>query len=70
MRNATQDDTPWWLEAGAAHCEFCFMAFHEEAAYFCIECDRPVCPACVVEVHETREVLCPECAEEHSAPSR
>ncbi|HET6655539.1 MAG TPA: hypothetical protein VFH57_04775 [Gammaproteobacteria bacterium] len=57
-----QHDTTWWLEAGAASCEFCAVAYHEEVAVHCIECDRPVCPVCVVEIRETREIICPECA--------
>ncbi|HET6655408.1 MAG TPA: hypothetical protein VFH57_04110 [Gammaproteobacteria bacterium] len=53
---------PWWLEAGAASCGFCAVAYLEEVAVHCFECDRPICPVCVVEVRESRTVVCPECA--------
>lgn len=52
---------PWWLEAGSESCPFCEVRYQFEIAYHCVECDRPVCPACVTEIHTTRRVYCPEC---------
>ena len=53
---------PWWLEAGAESCSFCESPLHYEAMVFCVDCDRPVCPACLVE--RDRSALCPECHDE------
>jgi hypothetical protein len=51
-------------EAGSETCGFCRHAYRAEDAYWCLECDRPVCPVCAVFVIERRIVLCPECAAE------
>lgn len=56
-----RNSTPWWLDPGPQECEFCLLHYHYEAGYHCIECDRPLCPACVVEIRATRTVVCPEC---------
>jgi hypothetical protein len=53
----------WWHESGPESCGFCLTAYHIELAYYCADCDRPVCPACAVAVRDRRVVLCPECAE-------
>jgi len=52
---------PWWLDDGAAECEFCLQLYHDEAGYHCHDCDRPMCPACAIEIHATRSVVCPAC---------
>lgn len=54
----------WWLEAGPAQCPFCGVRYHIEAAYYCVDCDRPMCPACFTEIRVTQRVYCPECAPE------
>jgi|TARA_R100000353_G_scaffold150273_1_gene108682 hypothetical protein len=60
-------DSPWWLEPGAEHCDFCQHRYHYEAGYHCVYCDRPVCPVCVVWVRAEHAVACPECAEEEES---
>jgi hypothetical protein len=56
-------DGRWLLEPGPDDCAFCARAYRIEVAYYCIACDRPICPLCAVIVRERRGVLCPECAE-------
>jgi hypothetical protein len=65
MRRETTRETrrAWWLEPGPEVCEFCLAAYHIELAYYCIDCDRPVCPICAVAVRDRHAVLCPECSE-------
>ena len=53
---------PWSLEPGLESCDFCAHRFAIEVAYFCADCDRPVCPLCVMRVVSRGELLCPECA--------
>lgn len=55
---------PWWSEPGPEVCEFCLQAFHLEAGYHCIDCDRPICPVCVVTLRERRAVSCPQCTQQ------
>lgn len=52
----------WWLESGPETCAFCEVRYNIEAACYCVECDRPVCPACFVEIRVTRRIYCPDCA--------
>lgn len=52
----------WWDAPGPDHCQFCQHGFHVEIGYYCVECDRPVCPLCAIAVHEDRTVLCPHCS--------
>lgn len=54
----------WWHDTGPESCGFCLVSYHKELAYYCADCDRPMCPACAVAVRERHVVLCPECAEE------
>lgn len=66
MANSKEQDVEsvrqrWWLEPGSESCTFCAASYQIEAAYYCAECDRPLCPACVVEVFMTRRVVCPRC---------
>ncbi|AMC99741.1 hypothetical protein [Halomonas chromatireducens] len=60
----------WWLESGPETCQFRLRTFHYEAGYHCIDCDRPICPACVAERLESRETLCPECHEDATQRSQ
>ncbi|MEC9482784.1 MAG: hypothetical protein UMU75_05570 [Halomonas sp.] len=56
-----ETDAPWWLEPGTETCEFCQRSFTYEAGYFCLHCDRPICPVCVKTVPAARGAVCPEC---------
>jgi DNA-directed RNA polymerase subunit RPC12/RpoP len=60
-RAATARDLPWWLTAGTEQCEFCLRWYRLEAAYYCVDCDRPVCPVCVTTVRASGAVRCPGC---------
>ena len=52
---------PWWLQPGTETCPFCEAGYPFGAGYYCIDCDRPICPVCVVEIHASRKVYCPQC---------
>ncbi len=54
----------WRLESGFEQCEFCRHPYHIEVAYYCVECDRPICPVCAIIVLAQPAVLCPQCAKE------
>lgn len=58
-----RSELPWWLEPGSETCEFCLHTYHYEAGYYCVDCDRPICPACIVEVRVSRTVVCPACGQ-------
>lgn len=60
-REAAVRDLPWWLTVGTEQCEFCLCWYRFEAAYYCVDCDRPVCPVCVRTVQVGHFVRCPEC---------
>lgn len=55
-----------WDGPGPDFCDFCRHSFHVEVGFHCIDCDRPVCPACVmtVTVEERHRARCPECIPE------
>lgn len=53
----------WWLETEVA-CPFCLQEHAVELTWYCVRCDRPVCPICAVELTLHRTAVCPECHEE------
>lgn len=61
MSDSAQSTMPWWLEPGAQTCDFCQRTLHYEAVYYCVHCDRPICPLCVVKVRESQDIVCSEC---------
>jgi len=63
MREKSDDASihkPWWLDE-ETQCEHCFQHYSHNIGYYCIQCDRPVCPLCIVVVDPTQDVHCPQC---------
>jgi hypothetical protein len=60
---------PWWLweDETCEHCGGCAQPYALEIAYFCVDCDHPVCPICAVIVRESGAALCPECFQSSQA---
>lgn len=50
-----------WLDPGPEVCGHCLQRYCIEAAFYCADCDEPVCPFCALILHGRQVVLCPEC---------
>lgn len=56
-----EDQRASWLLDGQEQCLHCAHAYVLQMAYWCTDCDQPICPLCVVEVHGRKEVWCRAC---------
>jgi len=60
-RRTTLESSPSWWLGGGENCEHCLQDYTLTLEFYCVECDRPVCPHCAIVIEETRQVICPAC---------